>query len=136
MKRTIFSIIFLLSIALPLHAENTDNKVVVCYFHGNFRCWSCHTIEEYTKQAIEEKFKEELSSGKLELKIINYDKLENRHFIEDYQLHTKSVVFSLIKDDKEVKFVNLEKVWIFLRDKDKFFGYIQSNAQSYLGELE
>ena len=136
MKKILLIFVVLFSLVLLLQGENTDNKVVAYYFHGDFRCWSCYTIEKYTKQAIEENFQDELSSGKFELKIVNYDKPENRHFIEDYQLYTKSVVLSLIKDNEEVKFVNLEKVWDFLRDKDKFLDYVQSNVQSYLEELK
>ena len=28
------------------------NQVIAYYFHGNFRCYTCHTMEQYSKEAI------------------------------------------------------------------------------------
>ena len=64
-----------------------------------------------------------------------YEKKENKHFVNDYQLYTKSVVLSLVRDGKEMKFKNLEKVWQLLRNKDKFYKYIKEETQGFLDEL-
>lgn len=111
------------------------NTVVVYYFHGNFRCVNCYNIEQYTKEAVEGYFKSDLDSGRVVFKVINFETTGNGHFINDYQLYTKSVVLSLIKDGKEVKFDNLTKVWEYLRDKDAFHQYIKSEVEKYLKEL-
>jgi len=55
--------------------------------------------------------------------------------VQDYQLYTKSVVLSLVKDGKEVKFKNLDKVWQLLRNKDKFYKYIKEETTNFLDTL-
>jgi len=109
--------------------------IAVYYFHGNFRCVNCHNIEQYTKEAVEKYFQKELDAGKLVFKVINVETKGNEHFTNDYQLYTKSVVLSLVKNEKEVKFDNLTKVWEYLRDKEAFRQYIKSEVEKYLKEL-
>ena len=119
--------------------QNTGNLsgsyVMVYYFHGDFRCVNCHRIETYTKEAVEKYFGKELDSGKLVFRVMNVDKRENQHFMKDYQLYTKSVVLSLVKDGKEVKFDNLQGVWNYLGDKQAFFNYIKDEVNKYLKEV-
>ncbi|MBN2467770.1 MAG: hypothetical protein JXD19_06425, partial [Deltaproteobacteria bacterium] len=80
-------------ISVSLAADQTDSStVVVYYFHTDFRCPSCHKIENYTKEAVEKYFGEDLESGRLIFLPINTDKEGQQHFISDYQLYTKSVV--------------------------------------------
>ncbi|MBU3933238.1 MAG: hypothetical protein KKH11_01030 [Candidatus Omnitrophica bacterium] len=64
------------------------------------------------------------------------EKKENQRFVKDYQLYTKSVVVSLVKNGEEVKFNNLEKVWHYLRNKEQFFNYIKDEVNNYLKETE
>ncbi|MFH1406483.1 MAG: nitrophenyl compound nitroreductase subunit ArsF family protein [Candidatus Omnitrophota bacterium] len=113
----------------------SDNKVIAYYFHGNFRCANCKTIEQYTKEAVEKYFRKELDAGKVVFKAINVETKGNEHFTDDYQLYTKSVVLSLVKDGKEVKFDNLNKVWEHLRNKEAFHQYIKTEVEKYLKEL-
>ena len=109
--------------------------VAVYYFHGNFRCVNCKTIEQYTKEAVDKYFQKELGAGKVLFKVINVETKGNEHFTNDYQLYTKSVVLSLVKNGKEIKFDNLTKVWEHLRNKDAFHQYIKSEVERYLKEL-
>ena len=117
-------------------SASLQKSVIVYYFHGNFRCTSCHRIEQYTKEAVEQYFSDELSSGKLVFSQVNVEKQDNAHFVKDYQLYTKSVVLSLVKNGNEIKYINLEKVWNYLRNKEQFFSYIKSGVEKYLGELQ
>ena len=111
-----------------------DNYVIVYYFHGNVRCSSCHRIEQYTKEAIEQNFKNELDSGQLVYKVVNIDEKQNQHFIEDYQLYTRAVVLSAVKDGKEIGYKNLTEVWNYLRDKAGFLSYIKDEVDEFLKE--
>jgi hypothetical protein len=114
---------------------NPENQVVAYYFHGTFRCASCLKIEQYSREAIEKYFANELKSGKLVFKVINVEEKGNEHFVNDYQLYTKSLVLSLVKDGKEIKSENLAKVWEYLGNRDKFYEYVKSNVDLYLKEL-
>ncbi len=111
------------------------SQLVVYYFHGNARCPSCYKLEQFAKEAIEQNFADELKSGKIVFKIINIDKAGNDHFVTDYQLYTKSVVLSLVKNGKQVRYKNLEKVWDLLRDQNQYHAYVRDEIKPFLGEL-
>ncbi len=110
----------------------SSGKVAAYYFHGDFRCSTCYKLETYSKEAIEANFKNELASGKLVFNVINTDEKGNEHFVNDYQLYTKSLVISLIENGKEVKSKNLTKIWDYVGNKQKFFEYVASEINSFL----
>lgn len=66
--------------------------------------------------------------------MVNTDEPENKHFIEDFQLVTKSVVLAEYHDGKIVRSKNLDKVWQLVRNKDDFIEYVQNEAGAFLGE--
>lgn len=111
-------------------------KVIAYYFHGTFRCTTCRTIEQYSHDAIQMYFAKELGNGKLEFRPVNVDETENKHFIQDYQLVTRSLVLSLVSDGKEMKWKNLPDVWKLVRDKDKFFQYVKDEVAIFLKDTE
>lgn len=115
-------------------ADSTQaHKIVAYYFHGNVRCVSCKKIEAYTDEAIHTGFAGDLENGRLEWHVINIDEPGNKHFIEDYQLYTKSVILSDVTDGTEVRWKNLDKVWKLLGDKEEFVAYIGEEVKGYLG---
>lgn len=129
-------VIFSLNSSFGQEAEKTENNYVMAYyFHGSFRCYSCYRIEQYSKEAIEYYFGNEIDSGKLIFKVVNVEEKENEHFIRDYELYTKSLIISLVKDGKEVKYNNLTRVWEFLGNRDRFFEYVRDEITKYLKEL-
>ena len=120
-------------VAVSFAADNPmAEKVYAYYFHGSMRCATCYKLEQYSKEAIESNFKSELASGKVEFKVINIEEKGNVHFINDYQLYTKALVLSLIKDGKEVKSKNLNKIWELVGNKDKFIEYIKEELTNFL----
>ena len=112
-----------------------EPHVVAYYFHTTFRCPSCHKIEQYTEAALKDSFSSELESGRLVYEVVNVEDKGNEHFVKDYQLYTKSVVLSLVKDGKEIRFKNLERVWQLLGNKDGFYDYITEETRSFLDGL-
>jgi len=111
------------------------NYVIAYYFHGTFRCPTCHKLEQYSKEAIEANFKNELTSGKIVFKTVNVDEKANEHFVNDYQLYTKSLVISFVKDGKEAKFKNLAKIWEYVGNKQRFYDYVKEEIAAFLKEL-
>jgi len=116
-------------------APAKEDRVEVYYFHGSRRCASCIKIEKYTEEAVMNHFPGLLESGELVYRAVNTDKEKNEHFIEDYQLYTKSVILSLVKGGEEVKYKNLSKVWQYLRDRERFDEYIREETEQFLAEL-
>ena len=115
--------------------KETPSKFVAYYFHGNFRCNNCKKIEEYSREAVDLYFSEQLKTGELKFEVINTDEPANEHFVEDYQLYTRSLVIAEFKDGKQVKWKNLAKVWDYLNNKEKFHEYVKSEIQNYVEQL-
>jgi len=117
----------------PLEAGDAGWKVIVYYFHGNVRCITCVTIESYAKKAVEEGFPEALSSGHLEWRVVNVEEPGNAHYVQDFQLTTRSVVLQRLVDGKGKEWKNLQRVWELIRgDKEDFLKYIQGETKGYL----
>ena len=110
----------------------SGDRVTAYYFHGNFRCPTCHKLEQYSREAVETNFKNELASGKMAFKEINTDEKGNEHFVNEYQLYTKSLVISLVKDGKEIKSKNLTRIWDYAGNKKKFFDYVTGEINDFL----
>jgi hypothetical protein len=122
--------------ASALAQDASSEKVVAYYFHGTFRCLTCTTMEKYSQEAIETNFKEALASGKLEFKAINIEDRGNEHFVNDYQLYTKTLILSLVKSGKEVKSKNLDKIWQLARNKQKFIDYVTGEVNEFLKDAQ
>jgi hypothetical protein len=89
-------------------------------------------MEKYSREAIETSFKDALASGSLEFKAVNVEDKGNEHFVNDYQLYTKSLILSLVKDGKEIKHKNLDKIWEHSRNKQKFIDYVTSEISNFM----
>jgi len=109
-----------------------DNKVIAYYFHGSARCTTCHKMEEYAKEAIKSNFPDELANGMLVFRAVNIEEKNNKHFIDEYQLYTKALIISQVKDSKEIRHKNLTKIWEYARNKDKFSDYVTEEIKNYL----
>ena len=107
-------------------------KIVAYYFHVTVRCVTCRAIEQYSREALEQGFREELKKGAVEWRPVNVQLLENRHFIQDYRLFTRSLVLVKMKDGKQVEWRNLDKVWELVGRKGEFLKYVQTNVKAYL----
>ncbi len=111
-----------------------SHKVIAYYFHTNTRCSTCRKIEEYSQTAIKLGFPEELKNGILELRIVNYEKPENRHFIKDYKLVTKSLILVNLVNGKQTEWTNLKLVWQLYKNEEAFFNYVHQEVQKYLSK--
>lgn len=107
--------------------NNSLNKSTIYYFHGNKRCQTCQKIEAYTQEVFDNEFRDTL-----DMKLINLDAPENRHFIEKYNLYSRSVVLAKAENGQEVDFRNLDKVWVKAGDKQDFQNYITTEVKSFL----
>ena len=109
-----------------------ENKVIIYYFFGDYRCSTCINLEKYSSQAINQGFKEEIANGKIEWKPVNYDKPENVHFKKDYNLYTKALIMSEYKDNKQIRWKNCEKIWELIHNPKKFVPYVQNEVKTFI----
>lgn len=115
-------------------SSENSHQLVVYYFMSTYRCPSCIYIERTTKTVVENTFASQVKSGRMIFKAINIDQPENKHYDKDYKLYAQSVILSDVKDGKELRWINLDKVWKLLNNDKAFQEYIIKEINSYLGE--
>ncbi|WP_051252284.1 nitrophenyl compound nitroreductase subunit ArsF family protein [Ferrimonas kyonanensis] len=112
------------AVASPNYQLGPNQHLTVYYFHGSARCTSCVTIEQLTREAVEQGWPELVQQGQVELRSINVDLAENRHYIDDFQLVTRSVVVSLAQSGTEPRWRRLDSVWQLFNNRQAFFQYL------------
>jgi hypothetical protein len=115
--------------------QSNQHKVIAYYFHTNTRCSTCIKIEQYSHEAIEQGFADQLKNGTLEMRVVNYEQPENRHFMQDYKLVSKSLVLVNMVNGKQTKWTNLKLVWQLTGRKDAFLNYVRKEVRGYLSSL-
>jgi len=119
---------------LKTDVKPTSHYISVTYFHNTFRCPTCHRIEELSSQVVKSNFADELKTGTVVWRVINVDEPENKHYNKDYQLYTKHLIISEVKDGKEVRWKDLKKVWTYVRNEEKFEDYVKTKITDWLKE--
>jgi len=115
-----------------VQVKSAPLKVVAYYFHGRKRCNTCRTIQALSQEAIETGFPEDLISGNLEFREVNFEEPGNDHFVTDYDITGSSLVLVEFRDGKQTRFKNLEKVWDLVADRQGFRNYVQAEVRSWL----
>ena len=109
-----------------------SDRVLVYYFHGHTRCPSCITIENYTKEAVEKGFPEELTSKKIIFQEVNVQEQSNEHYVTEFELTNSTVVIARYNDDKQTDWKKLNEVWQLYGNKPEFIDFIQSEIKNIL----
>jgi len=131
------------ALALPVLAQDKAAEpateapapqLVAYYFHGNFRCPTCRKIEAYSAEAISGGFADEVASGKLEWRVVNTEEAGNEHFVQDFQLTTKSLVLVEYREGEVARFENLTQIWQLVGDKDRFVTYVRDATRKFIGQ--
>lgn len=120
----------------PNEVDQAFKKVVVYYFHTTARCDSCKTIEAYSHEVVTTKFKKELDNGTVEWQVINIDRPEHQHFIQDYQLTAMSLVLVQKSESAQLKWKNLNEVWHHVDEKETFFSYVENELKDMLKDVK
>ena len=109
--------------------------IQVTYFSSDVRCATCVRIERLTQETVTKNFSAELASGRLILQTINLDGPGNEHFVQDYQLISKTVIVSARAKGQEVKWENLQEVWSKQKDEQAFEAYVVDAVRRHLGSV-
>ena len=112
--------------------KDSNHKVIAYYFHGTRRCISCKTMEAYARETVKTFFAEELNTGQVEWKSIDYDRSEDKHYKKDYKLFASSLIISNNMGGIQTDWKNLEKVWQLKRDKAAFMKYVEAEIRGFL----
>jgi len=106
----------------------------VYYFHGSMRCITCRRIEQYTKETIETDFAEAIREGLVVFREMNMETKENKHYVNEFQLYTQSVVLTREKDGKILKWKNLDQIWNKVKKQEDFKKYIHEETENFMKE--
>jgi hypothetical protein len=109
--------------------ETTDTKVIAYYFHVTVRCTTCRMIESYSREVVEQKFGADIAKGRLQYKLVNLQLPENRHFVKDYQLFTKSLVLVRFDKGKQTEYKVLNDTWELVGDKSAMQAYVEREVR-------
>ena len=111
----------------------SDKSVIVNYFHGKRRCVTCQKLEAYAKEALEINFADELADKTIQWKVTDMSTKENRHFAEDFQLVSQSLVLTMQENGKQTTWKNLDQIWQLVRDKETYMKYVRDSVKEFLG---
>ena len=103
------------------------DKVNVYYFYGKPRCTTCMKIENYTKSAVAS-----MNDKNVVFKGIDMDNSANTAMVKKYNLFTKSVIISKVKNGKE-QWKNLDKVFLKVGNEQDFKNYIITETKTIKG---
>jgi hypothetical protein len=115
---------------------DVENGVMVYYLHGNTRCPTCRAIEAYAREAVESGFADQLKSGQIRWRALNYEASGNEHFATDYEVVAPNVVLVKFKDGKQVQWKGLPEVWEHVGDKAAFIEFVQRSINEFLQEKQ
>ncbi len=113
-------------------APEPGHLVLVTYFTTGQRCPACLKIERQTREAVHAGFPAELAAGAIRFRTINFDRPENKHFIDDYGLAFKTVVVSEHRHGKVVKWERYDQVWDLAGEPEAFAAFLQKGIRSHL----
>jgi len=111
------------------------DMIQVTYFSSDVRCATCVRIERLTRETVEKNFGAEVASGRIVLQTINLDGPGSEHFVQDYQLISKTVIVSDRAQGQEVKWENLQEVWSKQKDEQAFEAYVVDAVRRHLGSV-
>ena len=119
---------------VSVNKEAPESQVWVTYYYTSYRCPTCMKLETYSRRAVEGGFPDEIEKGKVLFRTLNLDEPENSRFVEEYKLVTKSLIVSLNRKGREVKWKNLPDIWKLVGDQERFEEYVRRETQSFLEE--
>jgi hypothetical protein len=135
-KILIIGFIFTFFASFPsiIFSQSKNVRIDVMYFHATIRCQGCLTIEEFIKNSVGSLYAEQLKDSSITLKSIDFLQEENEHYQDDYKFDVQTLIISKKVNGKEVKWKNLDKIWDYSGDYDKFQKYIEEEINDYLKE--
>lgn len=131
--KIVLAVLFFTSVT-SLGAGSKKVTVDVLYFHATIRCQGCLTIEEYIKNTVDLHFTKEQKNGTLTFFSLDFLKPENQHFQDDYKFDGQTLIIRKIVDGKIVKWKNLDKIWDYSNNYEKFSNYVKKEIIRLLNE--
>lgn len=122
---------------VPVAATTTQagrsGQVVLVAAHMTFRCPECNQIEWYARELVEREFAEELESGQLVFRTVDY--MRDATFARRYDISSSTLVLIRVADGEEQGYTRLDQVWTMVRDREAYFDYVRGSVQDSLAAM-
>ncbi len=109
-----------------------DDQVVVYYFHRKFRCQSCGILESTLQNTVRTRYADQFGAGRLAMCVVNLDDPANRHYLDQFELFSNSVVIVRKKDGTVARFKNLESIWDVSEDSNAISHLLTTEVDRFL----
>ena len=84
-------------------ADSSKTCVEILYFHGDMRCKNCYAMEKGVSELLDEKFNEEVKSGRLVFKKIDITSPDGEKVADHYGVTWSSLYINNWKNGKETR---------------------------------
>ena len=108
-------------------------RVVATYFHRTLRCQTCLQIESLARYDVTGVMADDVETGQLEWRLVNFETEENARFAEEFALEGPSLVVAIEAGGEVVEWVRLDRVWELYGDVEAFDRYVLGTLEEYLG---
>lgn len=138
MKRMNLYLLMIVSLFISYNELKSEDTVRfdVMYFHATIRCEGCLTIEEFVKNSLNSNFEKELKSGLITLASFDFLQEANEHYQDDYKFDVQTLIVSKKVNGKEVEWKNLELIWDYSNDFEKFNNYVIEEIKNFMENEE
>ncbi len=116
-------------------AELKDRRVVVYYLHPGCRSFICRKLERMTAESVAQNFAEQMASGLLEFKSVNYHEPKYAYLARNYKVleGNKAVVLSEMLNFKEVRKRPLDKMWALSSSPEPDYKrYVREETEDFI----
>lgn len=114
--------------------QDVHPDYAVYFFYNDIYCSTCEKLEHYALSTIQKAHPESLTLGTLQWRTLDMRTPENKHYVEDFGLYSKSIVLVAFEDGAIVRFENLEAIWDKVGDETEYRQYIQESLKTFMDE--
>lgn len=86
---------------LSIPSKHEKGYVEVIYFHGKQRCVTCQSIEQQTRNLLQEKYAKQMKTGNIKFRVIDFSQGTGKKVADKYGVTWSSIFVVLHKEGKE-----------------------------------
>jgi hypothetical protein len=119
---------------LPMSSKETvADKVQVFLFHSTERCPTCIAIGKLAGETVNDRFQDELKSGRIEFREVNIDLPENKELARKFQASGSALFLNSINSGGDHIAQDI-KVWQLTGNPAAFKDYLEGKINTLFGK--
>lgn len=122
--------------AEELEVQDGKPRLAVLYFHADKRCDTCNAMEAGTRAALERHFAAEVASGRVAMRVLNWQEPANASYVRDFGLLGNGVYLEVLDRGARVRWRSLDDVWAHAHDREAFVEYVRGEVARELEAMK